>query len=1482
MRLILTAHIGLARTSPPCPRPKSLAIFQQAFRLCAKITSRFGLALWIVLGAFGGEAAVSSPVPLEREAPWRIASFAKDAGVARRMVFDMAFQTNHTAWFAVSDGLYRYDGYRWRRFTTADGLPSSFIRTVAVSPDDSLWVGTDKGAGVFRETTFDPRGTDSKLAGPNVRRIVKTTDGSLWFCCDRWPDTDKTGGLTRLRNGVFRTYGLADGLPSDHVLNLFEQSNGRLIALTLIGPAVQMGETWIPLPDGGYPPNDHTWSMDETLEGLVFAQGSRAALVLKDQRWTECRDEVFSGTAPLCVTQDGNVIKANKTKTGSVLFTRWNGEAFVKASHEIPSEAIDLHVIKQAPDGSIWAVGRGTILRWEYLPGLWEWRPDLPPPILEDEKHRLWFGDQSGVVVMTEEQVQRIPEMRPPLILDRRNTVWSAGHTNLIRWTDGRIDIIPESLCGITSLTVGASDSTGRIWFYGLDSKGADVIAGFDGEKWTVFNLDSLPDRDLSSFAVDSVSGVWGVLIDRQTWAYDIVRVSTNGARIIEVGGTKPQVRLPEVCVSRSNLYLFGYSGLWESPLREPLTFTPVQTKEGGVFSQASSVGDATVFIAHESPDGNAAVLVNRNQEWFRHPITYGQALRLNPDGWLMVADGAEFVLWQAREWNIPTYVGLPTDTTITSMLRTSRGDFWVGTYQGVMRLRSTPVFPETVITGPGTVLEGTPAAIQASAMAPFTPLAKNRRYSFSWRIDSAPWSDFGDWPLAGVPLGQVPPGRHHFEARARDGLGNEDPTPAQMTFEVVPIPIQDQIWFRAVLGGIGLLLALLSIALYGAIRRIRRHAIVLKAQVEARTAELRKDIAARQRAEENLRSSEGLLRSIIDSTDSIIWVKDLEGRFLIVNQYLQKLHNLTPNQILGRTVHDLFPRDLAEAYARNDRQVLESGRLQRFDEVVRVPSGTRDILAVKFPLRDASGQISGLAAICTDITDRKESEADRERLMLAIEQAAETILITDAQGIIRYVNRAFERTTGYSRAEAIGRNPRILKSGKHDDAFYRDLWQTLRRGESWVGRFINRKKDGNLFIEEATISPVKDPSGQTINFVASKRDVTQEIKLEEQLLQAQKMESIGRLAGGVAHDFNNMLQAILGNVDLALKQVPARSHLREDLEEIQKAAQRSADLTRQLLAFARKQTISPKVLDLNDTISGMLKMLQRLIGEDIQLAWLPGSGLWPVLVDPSQIDQVLANLAVNARDAISQEGKITIETQNVTLDSAYAHTHADASPGDYVLLAMSDNGCGMDLQTQEHLFEPFFTTKPVGEGTGLGLATIYGIVKQNNGLISVYSESGRGTTFKIYLPRARALPTPAAVVPEEKPLRGTETVLLVEDEEQILNLGRRILEQHGYFILHAATPQKALELAARHPGPIHLLITDVVMPGMNGKELLRRLQESHPGLKCIFMSGYTANVIAHHGILDADVEFLQKPFTVRALALKVRNVLEQPPHSPS
>jgi PAS domain S-box-containing protein len=535
----------------------------------------------------------------------------------------------------------------------------------------------------------------------------------------------------------------------------------------------------------------------------------------------------------------------------------------------------------------------------------------------------------------------------------------------------------------------------------------------------------------------------------------------------------------------------------------------------------------------------------------------------------------------------------------------------------------------------------------------------------------------------------------------------------------------------------------------------------------------------------------------------------------------------------------------------------------------------------------DETGAVMWHEGVLRDVTERVRAQAAlresvaRQGKMVA--NIGDVIVIIDAAGVNRYKSPNLEKWFGWRPDEVVGA-PALANVHPDDVPAAAEFISALLGTPNATGTTECRyrcKNGAYKWIEFTGVNLVHDPDicgvlGNYHDITERKLAEAEKAQLQAQLTQAQKMDSVGRLAGGVAHDFNNMLTAIQGNVSLALEELPLGSPLFEYLDEIQKCAQRSADLTRQLLTFARKQTIAPKVLDLNATVEGMLKMLGRLVGEDIALAWHPATDLWPVKLDPSQIDQVLVNLCVNARDAIGGVGKITIQTANFSCDEAYVAAHAGLLPGDYVLLSVSDTGCGMDQEVLGHLFEPFFTTKGVGHGTGLGLSTVYGVVKQNEGAIQVHSEPGRGATFKLFLPRHAELASQVGQGGPALPaIRGHETILLVEDEPSILRLGTRVLERLGYTVLAAGKPSLAIRLAEAHPSEIHLLITDVVMPEMNGRDLATRIIVRFPGIKRLFMSGYTANIIAQHGVLDEGVHFVQKPFTIPNLAAKVREALE-------
>jgi two-component system, cell cycle sensor histidine kinase and response regulator CckA len=888
----------------------------------------------------------------------------------------------------------------------------------------------------------------------------------------------------------------------------------------------------------------------------------------------------------------------------------------------------------------------------------------------------------------------------------------------------------------------------------------------------------------------------------------------------------------------------------------------------------------------------------------------------------------------------------------------------------------------------------------------------------------------------------------------------------------------------------------------------------------------LARDVTERKQAEAALKASEAELRALFAAMTDVILVLDAQGRHLKIAPtdptYLYK----PPDEMIGRSLDQIFPKKVAGFFLDHIRLALNEGQMRRIEYRLQF-----DDKEMWFDTSISPMSKDSVLWIARDITKRKQAE-ERVRLQAtALESAANAIVISDRQGVITWANPAFTELTGYALEEVLGKHPSLFKSGKHDSAFYDALWQTILSGQVWRGDLTNRRKDGSLYIEEMTITPVMDEAGEIINFIAIKQDITERKRteealreserhyrflfesnphpmwtydletlgflavnesalqhygysredflamtikdirppedipvliinlsqvtsgldragiwrhrkkngeiidveitshtltfagrraevvlandvterkraeeqlrhqlnytaaitkslgegvyaldrrgrvtfmnpaaeaalgysqaelsgqpmheaihfqyadgtprppdecplvgalesgeiveveddvftrkdgslfhvsytsspiitagqvvgdvlafrdiserrtLEEQLRQSQKMEAIGQLAGGIAHDFNNLLTAIIGYSDLSLMPLKAGDPLRHYVGEIKKAGERAAELTRQLLAFSRKQVLQPKVLDLNTVVADLEKMLQRLIGEDIKLRTVLDPELGNIKADPGQIEQVIMNLAVNARDAMPTGGKLTIETSNVYFDEEYSTLHIGVTPGAYIMLAVSDTGTGMDAATQARIFEPFFTTKEVGKGTGLGLSTVYGIVKQSGGNIWVYSEPGWGTTFKVYLTRvgedAQRYKQNGA---PEKVFRGTETILLAEDEDVVRKLARQVLEMYGYRVLEANNGGGALLICERYEEPIDLLITDVVMPEMSGRTLSDRLSQIRPEMRVLYMSGYTDNAIIHKGVLDEAANFIQKPFAPDVLARKIREVLD-------
>jgi len=622
---------------------------------------------------------------------------------------------------------------------------------------------------------------------------------------------------------------------------------------------------------------------------------------------------------------------------------------------------------------------------------------------------------------------------------------------------------------------------------------------------------------------------------------------------------------------------------------------------------------------------------------------------------------------------------------------------------------------------------------------------------------------------------------------------------------------------------------------------------------------------------EEALRASEKQYRNLVDNALVGIYKTDLEGNILYANDALVKMMEFESYKDM-KSVGALARYSNPEDRDTFIKTIKKTGKVNDFEVDLLTKSGAvRNVIL--------TGVLEGdvISGMILDITDRKQAVEERIRLATAVEQAAESVIISDRKGTIHYVNPAFERLSGFTSEDIVGKNFRILKSDRHDEAFYREMWKTITSGRAWAGRISNRMKDGSLRQFETTISPIRDNNEVIVNFVSVNRDVTQEVALEAQLFQAQKMEAVGTLAGGIAHDFNNLLQVIQGYTEVLQGEVGRNKSSLEALRKIHRSAKRGAELTGQLLTFSRKVQSERRPLDLNQEVIQVKNLLERTIPKMIQIELYLSENPAVISADPIQVEQAIMNLAVNAKDAMPEGGKIVIETGRVRLDEQFCKTHLGARPGEYVLLSISDTGHGMQREILDHVFEPFYTTKDVGKGTGLGLAMVYGIVKNHEGYILCYSELDVGTTFRIYLPALEQSGERQKTGEEEDYFKGgDETILLVDDEEYIRELGVELLTDAGYQVLAATDGEEGLDLYRREQEKIDLIILDLVIPGMGGKKCYEEILKINPKAKVLIVSGYSANGPGEEAIKAGAMGFVGKPFDVSHLLKTIREILDQ------
>jgi two-component system cell cycle sensor histidine kinase/response regulator CckA len=642
-------------------------------------------------------------------------------------------------------------------------------------------------------------------------------------------------------------------------------------------------------------------------------------------------------------------------------------------------------------------------------------------------------------------------------------------------------------------------------------------------------------------------------------------------------------------------------------------------------------------------------------------------------------------------------------------------------------------------------------------------------------------------------------------------------------------------------------------------------------------TAAIR-DISVRKATEKHLAQMEGRYRGLLEAAPDAMVVVNHDGEIVLLNLQAERRFGYRRDELIGQKVKNIIPQGFAERLIADGTRSAADALAQQIGTGIELIGRRKDGSA--FPIEIMLSPLDGVDGILVtaairDITERKRREYDLSRLAAVVESSHDAIVGITPEGIILTWNHGAELTYGYSATEAEGRSFMFLSPADRTVESSKLLERAQRGGTVEPFETIRVKKDGTHIHISLTLSPIEDADGKVVGISSVARDVTEGKNLEERLRQAQKMEAVGQLAGGVAHDFNNLLGVILGYTGLSLDRLSPDDPHYKSISEIQKAGERAALLTRQLLAFSRKQVLQTKVLDLNTVVAGAEKLLERLIGEDIELLVVLNPALGRIEADAGQLEQIIMNLAVNARDAMPPGGKLTIETSNVKIDEEYALRHPTMLPGPHVMLSVTDTGCGMDAKTKARIFEPFFTTKEFGKGTGLGLSTVYGIVRQSGGSVWVYSEVGIGTTFKLYFPCVSPVLENAS--PSDKPEKvegGSQTILIVEDEAALLEVTHRSLEAVGYAILAAQTPAEAVRISERHPGPIHLMVTDVIMPGMSGAQLASHLSALRPEMKVLYVSGYTDDTIVRHGVLEAGLAFLQKPFSPKTLARKVGELL--------
>ncbi|MFN7924896.1 MAG: PAS domain S-box protein [Bryobacteraceae bacterium] len=1531
----------------------------------------------------------------------RVISLAADGDLTQQGLFDIAFEPGgkggvSNVWIAASNGLHSYDGFLWKRYGVADGLPSDFVRCVAFTRSGDLWVGTDKGAGVFRPHSFETRGSPGGLAGPNVRRIIEDSRGALWFTSDSWPNAKARGGIARLKDGVWKAWHAEDGLPSDYVVNQLTDRTGRVFAMTLNGPAHLERDRWVAERVPRLSLGKHWGSslmVDSPALGPVLTNG-HDVFVERAGAW------VPLGSAPPhqygLVAADGQLLMAADTAPARKAFAEWNGQKWQPVSEEFSVPHDYGEEMRRAPDGSVWCLGFGFLVRWPRQHEEWTTLAQNPPgAVLGGAKGGLWAFQPD----LQPAGLRRLHELKDgkwidlgrfrSVALDASDGIWAAGSLHVSWLAPGRTKTWDHKETGFAhhgSITV---DGEGTPWLLGRGAERQEAAAYFDGGAWHARPIPELGTPERVEHAPALPSGLWCLAYrGRNDDARALVLVTKTSLEQVPLPTPIPAFEAALHAGHDGTLWLFGDTGLHRLDRNRRWTrFDDLPARH----VRSAGLQPGRSWFTMDSLFGGTGGLFRLTSSGRKfYPARLSVRFSQSADGTLVT--GSPGRLWVVPPAGDAFEIRTPDRSELLSAFRDSSGAYVVATTSSLMRFRPDGIPPKTqLMVRSDAVLSGQPFTVEARARERFLPPGDSLGFEYSWRLDNQPWTKFERSAHFQVATSGLEMGTHRIAVRARDNGQDMDMSQAAAQFRVHQLPVQERPWFAPALVLITAAFGFAAIAALRARRKLSRQAAELETRVKERTATLEDEVARRAAVEAELRHSDRRYREIVETAQEGIAVFDPEGRCQMANREFSRIVGCPLEQLPGRQANQILGEDAAalmeQRFRRAGSEAAEALELTlspvgceprlvaisgRPIPGLGVPSEATLVAVVdntirrkhSEALRQSEASYRGLfeanpnaafvvdletlrfllvnsAAISTygysaqefqsiclyDLQQPGNVELARQMLaepmlsrrrwswkhrrkdgsILDVEIAAQDI---DFQGRKARLVIAVD-TTERSRAAAalheseanLLRAQRLAQLGSFQYALDeparpaaawsaemdhilgiesagpppvlaalaemvhpedRDRWRNAAEKASESGHpveFEHRVVRPGGAIRYLRTTLVRDVISDVPGLTGTVQDITDRRMLEEQLWQSQKLESIGQLAGGIAHDFNNLLTVINGYSGRILGKLDPAGSLHGDARQILTAGKQAAALTKQLLAFGRRQAFHLEVVDLNAAVNESREMLARLMGERIELlVELHGEPL-PVSVDPSQIQQVLLNLTVNARDAMPGGGTLRIRTLAI-------------EPGGVrrAALEVIDSGEGMTEEVRSRIFEPFFTTKGRSGGTGLGLATVYGIVRQSGGEIQVESRLGSGSVFRAMFPLANEAPgEPAKASEHETAAPGSGTILLVEDQREVRELAAEVLRAHGYRVLDASSGPVAMAMPEGDLAAVDLLVTDVIMPGMTGVELAEALRARHPGLRVLFVSGYTADVIREVG---PDLMLLEKPFTAEALVAGVRSAM--------